>query len=278
MARIILNITLCVIVCTSTLTSCDIIEEPYFEDSYLVDDQTDFPAIQDSSKNILIEEFTGQKCTYCPAGQVIIEELLEEYPGRVAVVAFHAGPFADTNKLYPSFYKTEMGETLYQSYNSPSMPGALINRGNVSSGRSYWKGMADSAITEQSVAVIQLKAEYNTETKKVKIFTLSTLLTDTLPDLNLGIYITEDSLRSPQLDNGVIVEDYVHNHVFRMGVTAYQGIPMQFSGSLHEKLAKTFLVPLSENWRTENLSIVAFLLNTHTNNIVQVNTIKIIEE
>mgnify|MGYP006331407561 CR=1 FL=1 len=49
-----------------------------------------FVSKEQQNRNVLIEEFTGRDCPYCPLGQVGVNEVTAQYPGRVFSVNIHA--------------------------------------------------------------------------------------------------------------------------------------------------------------------------------------------
>ena len=83
-------------------------------------------------KNVILEEFTGVRCSACPQGHQTANQILEANPGRVWVIAFHPYnsnytlPYAgntDFRRHHPDlFYSTPYCGT------SRYMPSSFINR------------------------------------------------------------------------------------------------------------------------------------------------------
>ncbi|MGM0613664.1 MAG: hypothetical protein ACQESM_09165, partial [Bacteroidota bacterium] len=46
------------------------------------------------NKNVILEEFTGMKCPYCPDGHRIANDIMDANPGDVFVINIHTGSFA----------------------------------------------------------------------------------------------------------------------------------------------------------------------------------------
>ena len=59
--------------------SCDVIEKDNFTDP-----EADFPWV---GKKVLIEDFTGYKCTNCPQASSELKTIEELYPGKVIGIA-----------------------------------------------------------------------------------------------------------------------------------------------------------------------------------------------
>jgi len=72
-----------------------------------------------SEKHVLVEEFTGAWCGWCPDGGLQMEELVLTYPSRAVPVAIHAGGV--DAMMIPE------GDSIATAYN-PSYPMAMIDR------------------------------------------------------------------------------------------------------------------------------------------------------
>ena len=53
-------------------------------------------------KKVLIEEFTGIHCGYCPQAHKIVAEILKAQPENVYAIAVHAGQYAVPNSDEPN--------------------------------------------------------------------------------------------------------------------------------------------------------------------------------
>ncbi|MBR4803636.1 MAG: hypothetical protein IK032_03260, partial [Bacteroidales bacterium] len=53
-----------------------------------------FVSTTPSTKKVLIEEFTGINCGWCPDGHRIVNELMAAHPGSVFGINIHAGGYA----------------------------------------------------------------------------------------------------------------------------------------------------------------------------------------
>ena len=79
-----------------------------------------------SNRNVLIEEFTGRNCGYCPWGQYFVNQTIKENPGRVFTVNIHKqSSLSPTN--YPNLNTTNGGE-LFNTFGVSGIPAAAINR------------------------------------------------------------------------------------------------------------------------------------------------------
>ena len=51
------------------------------------------------NKNVVLEEFTGISCTYCPDGHRIAKDIFNQNPNDVVLINIHTGSFATPQGL-----------------------------------------------------------------------------------------------------------------------------------------------------------------------------------
>ena len=87
--------------------------------------------------------------------------------------------------------------------------------------------------------------------------------------------ITENNIIDAQDDeiNG-FTQDYKHKHVFRTTMTQPTGDALITNMSVDDAYDKTYTMTLSEDWRTDNCEIIAFvnLVNGQQKEILQVES------
>ncbi len=110
---------------TLMISACDLVEGPKV-------DPTTFPT---AGKKVLIDDFTAQRCGYCPRAHHAANILKESYPNDVVVVAMHASGLAipQPNLGYPNDFRTTMGTELDAYYKAEQLRGypvGLVNRRN----------------------------------------------------------------------------------------------------------------------------------------------------
>ena len=64
-------------------------------------------------RNVIIEEYTGVYCGYCPDGHKIANELAAEYQDRLFVLNIHAGGYANDASID---FRTEDGNIILVDY------------------------------------------------------------------------------------------------------------------------------------------------------------------
>jgi len=221
------------------------------------------------TKKVLIEEFTGAWCVYCPDGAHIVESIINDNNGKVVGVSLHSGDameVAHTNFL----------ETTYQNTGYPSgMVDRVSINGSTSLNRGYWESVANAQLSETAVCGLAIISEVNGQNATVEVHAgfNSTLNGD---DYRLTVYLIEDGVtgtgygydqsnyynevaESPFNNLGNPIEGYEHNHTLRAILSESLGdaimVSEMASGGEH---IETYTVDLS-SYNKNNLSIVAFV-------------------
>lgn len=166
-------------------------------------------------RTLLLEQFTGQGCMYCPAGEKNLEEVIGENRSRIAWVAHHVGFGNDAMTIpesssYIRFYNTD------QTY----APAVMINRTFLA-----WKGIrqpvfssfdfneADLTQLLQEPAYVSVKPEtdYDPQSRKLKVAVSGVFL---IKDVNarLTLFLVQDGIIGYQENGG---KEYEHKAVLR---------------------------------------------------------------
>ena len=83
-----------------------------------------FVSTTPSNKNVILEEYTGTNCVFCPDGHKIAQQLVTGNPDRFFAINIHQGSFAGTNPNYT----TQWGNALAGQTNLTGYPSGTINR------------------------------------------------------------------------------------------------------------------------------------------------------
>ncbi len=125
---------------------------------------------------------------------------------------------------------------------------------------------------------ISIVSSYDDATKKVMATISTEFLSDINYNMNLGLYVTEDSIISPQKSGATTIEDYVHRHVLRKGINGAFGENFASSAVFGDMLEKTFTFDTNEDWNINHCELVAFISNSSTNEIIQAESEHIVSE
>lgn len=230
------------------------------------------PANDDTTKvfrNILIEDFTGQRCVNCPKGAQVIEQLQEsEYGNCIIAVGIYSGPFGKnvSGNLLP--LTTQTGCDYYDYWKVESQPGAIINRSSsIYYSVNEWTAEVMKVLGSQSTIKMELEAQLNGNDIDI------TISEEGIDSYNgkLQVWVVEDSIVAVQTipnapdENpewvGGNKRDYVHNHVFRTNVNNVWGDDLTITNN--EKKSQKLTQAIDDTWNTKQLSIVAILYNVN---------------
>ena len=225
------------------------------------------------TKKVLIEEFTGAWCGYCPDGAYRVKNLINDNDGRVVGVSLHAGnPTGDAMEIAHTNYL----ETTYQNTGFPSgMVDRIAIDGYTSLNRGYWEYVANNQLLETAVCGLAIISKVNGQNATVEVHA-GFNSTPNGDDYRLTVYLIEDGVtgtgygydqrnyyntdpESPFYNLGDPIEGYEHNHTLRAVLSESLGNAISSSslasGGEH---IETYTVDLS-SYNKKNLSIVAFV-------------------
>lgn len=187
----------------------------------------DFVSFAPQSKGVLIEEFTGRYCQYCPEGHIVANNIVHNNPGKAWAVNVHGGNYAPTN--YPNF-NTNVGEQIMYAFNASSFPTGVVNRNTADAvGRGSWSSLATQELSQTATCNIggQVVVDPTTRTANITVEIYYTSSSSSSTNY-LNIIMLQDSIwgsqsggssNPEQYDNGY----YCHMHVLRDAVTSTWG-------------------------------------------------------
>ena len=221
----------------------------------------------EGQRNIIIEDFTGQRCVNCPNATLEIERLQSIY-GEESVIAvgIHSGPFGHRSTMTSARLSlcTETGDEYYNHWGIEAQPGALINR---SGGAVYDPAQYEQLVRSELEKSTPLQLDIETTFDNGQPSDDGTLTVDVTAmssralEGKLQVWLLEDSITDIQMmPDGSTNRAYVHNHVFRASLT---------NDILGDNLAVTdqqasqtsYSFPLNPAWKVEHLSVVVFFYN-----------------
>lgn len=138
---------------------------------------------QFSIQKVVIEEFTGAWCGYCPEGALIMESILSANDKAIGI-AVHDG---DAMEI------TSGGDIA--SFYQPAYPQALINRGGAPISRGSWGSAAATATQGSGSVTVSFDNKSFDPNTRVLTFDIATTFTANMTgDLRFHAVLTEDSV------------------------------------------------------------------------------------
>lgn len=254
-------------------------------------------------RKVVMEEFTGTWCGWCPRGMAGIECLQRDYPNDFIAIAVHGGDTFE-DQTYAPILNSVSG-----------FPSALINRAveadpyyGLTDGENYGiKDLVEQVKALPTEAQIGLSSKLSADNKEIEVTSYSkfnisiseastymvsyVLLEDKLIGSQTNYYakslssqtgITEADLSEELLTYYNKSERFMatYNDVAR-GIYDAWGIEGSMSGAIQKGKAKahtyTFTMPGTVK-NKENLSIVALLMDAYTGEIIAAEKVKLGEE
>lgn len=223
-----------------------------------------FVSTEPQKRNVLIEEFTGRSCQYCPDGQIIANSIESDYPDRAFVVAVHAGSLSPYS--YPNL-NTTIGDELDAAFTGNSRPSAVINRSKAEEmGRTGWSYEAGVQLGQDAEVNVGGVVVVDNTSRRATIVVDAYYTGSSVSASNyLNVYMIQDSILGSQQGadknpDQIVNGSYCHMHVLRSSVTPTWGdiISPTTAGTSIRK-TYTYDIPNSYNNVNVNLDNVHFL-------------------
>lgn len=279
------KITLCIVFACFALLffGCDKIEGEFYQIVQNEDVMVTFPDIDPAAvyRKVLVEEFTGHRCTNCPQGHQILHELLNQYGDTLVAVGIHYGSLAKPfGSMFSYDFRTDAGSQIGDEYNIDAIPAAIVNRVQKAGGwpREQWASVVRDVDRSKVDAAVQLINEFDATSQTLKANAKVTTLNAIDQNLRLILFVVEDGVVKPQKDGNQDIEEYEHNHVLRCALTDPFGFPLG-KDSWQAGDSETYAASVSfdgHDWKPENCYVVAALFDPANSEVLQVEKAKVI--
>ncbi len=174
------------------------------------------------NRKVILEEFTGIHCGFCPDGHAIAQALKDANPGNVFLVNIHQGGYAIPSGNEPDF-RTPWGDAIAGQTGLLGYPAGTINRtnfpglemgdpGTTALGRQNWEQAANLVMAEGSYVNLAAEATVNIPTNSIDIH-VEGYYTDDSPEATnmLNVVILQNNTLGPQSGGGQ-GNNYNHQH------------------------------------------------------------------
>jgi hypothetical protein len=233
-----------------------------------------FVSTTPENKNIILEEYTGISCGYCPDGHKIGQQLHDANPNDVFLINIHTGGYA-TPQGPGTDFNTNFGAALAQQTGLTGYPSGTVNRHvfsgtNTALSRSVWGSSSTQLLNQPSAVNVGIQSSVdmatNTLTVDVEVYYTGT---QTVTSNMLNIAVVQNNIEGPQsgmslnptsiLPNG----NYNHSHMLRHMLTGQWGeiISTLTPGTLYSNQF-TWVMPADIAGVTldpTNIAVVAFV-------------------
>jgi hypothetical protein len=237
-----------------------------------------------SNKTVVLEEFTGIHCGYCPDGHRIANDIkAANTPGKVIPINIHTGGYATPSGTEPD-YRTAEGNAIaaistmgITGYPTGSMNRHIYTGTAITMSRGVWSQYATQTLAQPSYVNVALQGTLDV-TSRLLTVNVEVYYTGSSPVAtnNLTVMLLENNVVGPQSNYGnynptQINADgtYNHQHMLRKVLnTSAMGevLTTTTSGTLVQK-QYTYTIPaqyVNNTPQLGNLELVAFVAESNT--------------
>lgn len=218
---------------------------------------------------LLVEEFTTEQCSNCPAASKLlheaIETLSEDFPNQINVVCHHTGYYTDWLTVDAS----QNMLWLYGQGNGTYAPAFMSDRTGVWASPGVKDLMIDKLrrrLERPSYVDLHIDATYDEEEMMLNVVVTgerSMIFCDNPPYIT--IFLTENDIKA-QYQAGAGSE-YIHNHVLR-AYNSTQGWGEKVVWNEDDTFEYKYDFRIKEKWETNNMEIIAFVSDYSTEDIL----------
>lgn len=228
------------------------------------------------NKKVILEEYTGVNCVYCPQGHAIAAAIKNNDPQNVFLINIHAGGYAVPGPGQPDF-RTTFGNNFANATGLAGYPAATVNRtvfpgynqgavGTTAMNRNYWTAAANQIKTQSSYVNVGVQGVINTQTKQL-VVTVEVYYTGNSPvgTNKLSVALLQNNTTGAQV-GGNMGNNYNHQHRLVQMLTGQWGtdVTTTSTGSFSTQTF-TYTIPDSYNAipvELGDLELVAFVAET----------------
>lgn len=182
-----------------------------------------YVSTEPAHRNVILEEFTGRNCGYCPDGHLIANGIMANNPGRVWAINVHAGGYAPTT--YPNL-RCDDGLTIHNGFTIDGYPTGVVNRSTSNGqGRGAWANLSNQQLNQSAECNVAGIVRVNPDTRVATITVEVYYTGNSSYDNNyLTVAMLQDSIMGSQSGMTsnpaqVVNGTYCHMHVLRDVIT-----------------------------------------------------------
>lgn len=187
-----------------------------------------FVSTEPSDRNVIIEEFTGIYCGYCPDGHRIVREYQEANPDRVFGINIHQGPYA-------AMYSTQWGNAIANQTGLNGYPAGTVNRHRFSGtatalARNQFVSAGNQIKAMSSFVNVAAQATINAATRTLTVNVEAYYTADAETGMNrINVALLQDSIVGYQSGatynpaQATADGKYIHMHMLRHLLTGQWG-------------------------------------------------------
>ena len=215
------------------------------------------------NKNVVLEEFTGQNCGYCPDGHKRANEILAAHEGHFFPIVIHGGYLSKPEM------QCDDAKAIQSFFAPPGVPYGVINRGWGVENRGAWSAKTAQALAEPAYLNVAAKGTIETATRTLKLKVQVYYTANSEKETNyLSVAMLQNNIEASQSNGNTnpsqMLRDIINEDTWGDAITPTT------TGTLIEK-EYTYIIPDKVgNFDVDlnNLEFVAFVAERQNNLII----------
>ncbi len=228
---------------------------------------------------MVLEEFTGQKCSSCPRGTREISRLRTIFGEQLIPVGIHTGFFATPNPPGSPMYTTDFrapgghGAVYAVKFGVSGNPRGIVNRIGNAKAETQWEADIIAVKDDAPDAVLSLSNYYDSINHVVRSQVEIDWKKTSSNEYHLQLYVIEGKIIDWQLDGSTDIPNYEHKFVLRKVVNSTFGKELEDAVN-GESEKFQYIFKLDNEWKSKNTEIVAFIFNNDESayEVIQANS------
>jgi hypothetical protein len=227
------------------------------------------------NKKVILEEFTGVNCVYCPQGHTIANNIKNANPNNVFLINIHQGSFSTPGAGQPDF-RTTFGNGIAGQTGLTGYPAGTVNRsvfaglgmatGATAMGRGNWTNASNQTLNQSSYVNVGVQGVIDAQSRQLTV-TVEVYYTGNSPvsTNKLNIALLQNNTLGPQT-GGNMGNNYNHMHRLVHMITGQWGtdITTTTNGSFYTQTFNYTIPAAYNNIPAEigEMELVAFVTET----------------
>lgn len=174
------------------------------------------------NKKVILEEFTGINCVYCPQGHAIANSIKQANPNNVFLINVHVGGYATPGAGQPDF-RTSFGTAIANQSNLTGYPAGTVNRtaftglaqnggAGTAMSRNNWTNASNQILSQASYVNVGVTGSIDVNTRVLTV-NVEAYYTGNSPVTSnrLNVALLQNNTLGPQT-GGNMGDSYNHQH------------------------------------------------------------------
>lgn len=191
-------------------------------------------------KRVILEDFTGTWCGYCPRGKTVMEDCMTTYPNVIGMTVHNGDGLANA-------YTNAIDAGLSVS----SYPGGAVDRflfsgqTSVSMSTSQWKSKCASRLLSSAPVDVTFTSTYNSTTRALSVTVNANFVAAASGDMRINCVLIEDGIVTPSDPQ----KNYMGQGCSSPDANSpWYSFPCSISNYVHDGVARLNLA--NDNWGT----------------------------